>query len=93
MKLPNLFKKKQKATPLEAVKLFADTFSLTQEDLEKLAGIMSDRVVEMPAGEIQGNGKAEFLAPMSDAEYARYMHEETHGWKGVYNKLLGRGEQ
>lgn len=40
--------------------------------------------------EVIGDGNATFIEPMSESEYAKWRHEEEHGWRGVYNKLLKR---
>lgn len=39
---------------------------------------------------VEGDGKAEFLEPMTESEYVTWMHEQEHGWKKVYDKLLNR---
>lgn len=106
MKIPTLFKRKQKNStkPIDPAVLAGmrkvyelilkdhyeeeDPNPFTAEDWDKAMKLLSEK-----QSVIEGDGKAEFLEPMSDAEYVKYMHEETHGWKGVYNRLLNRGEQ
>lgn len=39
---------------------------------------------------VEGDGRAEFLADMTEEEYARHVIEEDHGWRSFYDKVLGR---
>lgn len=31
-----------------------------------------------------------FLPDMTEEEYQEYIRDETHGWKGFYNRITGR---
>lgn len=31
-----------------------------------------------------------FLPDMTEEEYQEYIRDETHGWKGFYNRVTGR---
>jgi hypothetical protein len=53
--------------------------------LRKLADQLEER-----AQAIEGDGRAEFLEDMTDAEYAIHILEEDHGWREFYDKVLGR---
>lgn len=95
MKLTNPFKKRQQSNSNQdwsafmSPKLFN---SLTEDQKRNLATELDARKAETRVAEI-GDGKAVFIEPMTDEEYVKWRHEEEHGWKGVYNKLLNRGEQ
>lgn len=39
---------------------------------------------------IQGSGDGAYLPDMTEDEYREYEHNETHGWRGFYNKVTGR---
>lgn len=46
--------------------------------------------LEKEAAKIEGDGKAEFLPDMTDAEYAAHVHEVENGWKPFMDRVLGR---
>lgn len=82
MQLTSLFRKKPKP-PTNTVEL---PTQLTLENLEALIAELKKR--EQPP--VDGDGKAVFIADMTDAEYIKWKHEEEDGWRAVYNKMLGR---
>lgn len=62
--------------------------SLSDEDKQNLASALNAAV--KPS--VVGDGHAEFLEPMTESEYATWMHEHEHGWKKVYDYLLGKSD-
>ncbi len=59
--------------------------SLTPETLRQIANEIERREREQA-----GDGRAEYMGDMTDAEYAQHILENDHGWKDFYDKVLGR---
>lgn len=38
----------------------------------------------------EGVGDGTYLPDMTEDEYREYLRDETHGWKGFYNRVTGR---
>ena len=64
-------------------------FNLTEAQVNALTSVMERGSATI---EIEGDGKATLLEPMTDSEFAQWEHEQDRGWKKVYDKLLHRGE-
>lgn len=59
---------------------------MTPEQLRKLAELKEAETYEDSAGD----GGGVFLPDMTEDEYREYLRDETHGWKGFYNRVTGR---
>ena len=59
---------------------------MTPAQLRKLAELKEAEAYEARAGD----GDGAFLPDMTEDEYQQYMRDETHGWKGFYNRVTGR---
>lgn len=89
MELRNLFRRKTiQRQPITLNDLGDALATLSDDDKRKLA----DALVAVQKPLTLGDGRATFLEPMTDDEYARWVHEEDHGWKKVYDILLGRSK-
>lgn len=89
LRLPQLFQKKQHQ-PLNEIELFDDKFlnDLTDDQRKELAQVLA--TMQQTPEIAQGDGNAVFLEPMSEHQYAKWIHEEERGWRGIYNKWLNR---
>lgn len=80
--MQNLLKKLWKGSKPDKPVVFYDDVigaGFTPEQLEKLRSILDDTttVITLP----EGDGKAEFLPDMTDAEVLEYERNERLGWK------------
>lgn len=60
---------------------------LTPGQLRKIATLKENDA------SVNSDGNGAFLPDMTHEEYATYLHEETNGWKGFYNKITGKNAQ
>lgn len=56
---------------------------------DAIVAIAKELQARQEATVVKGDGKATFIEPMSESEYATWVHEEEHGWKKFYNRLTG----
>lgn len=89
MKLPHLFKRKTKTTKgVGSWDEFAETANFEAMLAEFKKYYESKKEVEQEP--LNGDGNAQFIEPMTESEYATYMHEQEHGWRRIYDRFLGR---
>ena len=62
--------------------------SMTPEELAKAMELLAKEQATIKP--VEGNGDGAFLPDMTEDEYREYLRDETHGWKGFYNRVTGR---